>query len=413
MVIEPEVVQCAAIAHDLGHPPFGHKGEGVLDSLLCMHGYRYEGNARNFRILTFLEKRMERDGEEIRAGDGLNLTAAVLLATNKYPEPLESEGDVEGKHVRSSFRYWSKLKESSREEWLKRHGMTSPPARLHSKGLYPREWKIIKDLRERWALPDRRRTLEAQIMDLCDDIAYSTHDVEDGIRAGKISPAALLREDSAHEGLVTAIVTELEFEQRKEQQIKEQNRDHEGPYLWLQVGGLEQLEQLVCQVLQNLATDWEGHFKHSDNDHSRARRELKAQWVNQFVTSLGIVKENSWFRVSFLDSDGGKDLALRQALIILKKLAWVTMVQDFRIQRLQQRGQFILERLWKDFRTHPAEAIKLFPADWVRRYHNNKKDIWPWERFVADYIAGFTDGYAEKVFGELYGTHPGSIYGVD
>ncbi len=57
LMLDPDVVECAALAHDLGHPPFGHKGEAVLNSLLTEeHGLSYEGNAQNFRILMFLEK---------------------------------------------------------------------------------------------------------------------------------------------------------------------------------------------------------------------------------------------------------------------------------------------------------------------------------------------------------------------
>ena len=57
MIIDPTVVECASIAHDFGHPPFGHKGEEVLNHILMRdYGLKYEGNAQNFRILMFLEK---------------------------------------------------------------------------------------------------------------------------------------------------------------------------------------------------------------------------------------------------------------------------------------------------------------------------------------------------------------------
>ncbi len=142
-MLDPAVVECASLAHDLGHPPFGHKGEEVLNQLLNEeYGLEYEGNAQNFRILMFLEKRAGSDS-------GLDLTAAVLLAINKYPFRLEDPG---------------------------RH-----------KGVYSMEWDgRIAELRDRWKMPEGCSTLEAQLMDLSDDIAYSTHDIEDGIRAGKI-----------------------------------------------------------------------------------------------------------------------------------------------------------------------------------------------------------------------------------
>src|SRR5690606_17355016 len=62
LMMVPEVVECAALAHDFGHPPFGHKGEEVLNEILRkQHGIAYEGNAQNFRLLMFLEKRAGSD----------------------------------------------------------------------------------------------------------------------------------------------------------------------------------------------------------------------------------------------------------------------------------------------------------------------------------------------------------------
>lgn len=62
LTIDPTVVECASLAHDFGHPPFGHKGEEVLNHLLMnKYGLKYEGNAQNFRILMFLEKRAGSD----------------------------------------------------------------------------------------------------------------------------------------------------------------------------------------------------------------------------------------------------------------------------------------------------------------------------------------------------------------
>jgi dGTPase len=90
LMLDPEVVECAALAHDLGHPPFGHKGEEVLNRLLWeQHGLKYEGNAQNYRILMFLEKRAG-------SGSGLDLTASVLLAINKYPFCIDEPGRLKG-----------------------------------------------------------------------------------------------------------------------------------------------------------------------------------------------------------------------------------------------------------------------------------------------------------------------------
>lgn len=349
LVLDKAVVEIAALAHDLGHPPFGHKGEEVLNGILGnRHGLKYEGNAQNYRILMFLEKRA---GSDV----GLDLTAAVLLAVNKYPFSLEEQGRL--------------------------------------KGLYGSEWAEIARLRSLWGMPDGCCTLEAQLMDLCDDIAYSTHDIEDGIRAGKIQ----MHEAFFHNPrLIRSLVEEI----RKE--------EGSGRHYW---SGVD-VEATVRRVLEEYWAQWSRIFAECQWETSRARRELKAQWVGLYAGSVGIVDDAAlgWKRIAFV-KDGQEDLELLRTMEVLKKLAWVTMITDFRVQRIQKRSENILEKLWEAF-DDPTKAPLILPPDWNGRYERNK-DKWPWPRFIADYIAGMTDAYAEKVFQELYGNRSGSIYERD
>ena len=139
---DPDVVDTAGLAHDLGHPPFGHNGEAELNSLSGQAG-GFEGNAQTLRILTRLEPRVLDDHG---APAGLNLTRAVLDATCKYPWPR-------------------------RDDTVKF-------------GVYADDTAAFAWLRD--GVPDGRRCLEAQVMDWADDVAYSVHDVEDGVYAGSI-----------------------------------------------------------------------------------------------------------------------------------------------------------------------------------------------------------------------------------
>ena len=144
--IDPEVVETAALSHDLGHPPFGHIAETALDKFLKDNDINdgFEGNAQSFRIVTKVA---------IRAGDhrGLNLTRASLNAILKYPWGRGTAG-----------------KESIK--W----------------GYYFSEKEDFAFARESFALGDKRQSAEAAIMDWSDDVTYSVHDVDDFYRAGLI-----------------------------------------------------------------------------------------------------------------------------------------------------------------------------------------------------------------------------------
>jgi dGTPase len=160
------VVQAAAVAHDLGHPPFGHLGERVLDRLARERfGLRdgFEGNAQTFRILTELE--VHGPGDE-----GLNLTAAVRAAVCKYPwgrfqrpDPHPTDWPVSPRGA--SF------------------GTDGPGAAKFSAYSIDLE-EMFDALAAFPTLPPGRQTLECSVMDLADDIAYSLHDVEDFHRSG-------------------------------------------------------------------------------------------------------------------------------------------------------------------------------------------------------------------------------------
>lgn len=144
---DPDLMEGACLAHDLGHPPFGHNGESAL-AILAESCGGFEGNAQSFRLLTRIEAKTV-DGEGISVG--LNLTRAVLDAATKYP--------------------WS---------------ATENPRKF---GVYSDDVEIFQWVRE--GAPIGKAAMEAQIMDWSDDVAYSVHDLEDALVTGHIELSRL------------------------------------------------------------------------------------------------------------------------------------------------------------------------------------------------------------------------------
>lgn len=168
--LDEDIVDTACLAHDLGHPPFGHNGERAIDA--WMYGFGgFEGNAQTLRILARLEpKRHDDAGESV----GLNLTRATLDASCKYPWSLD--------------------------EALAEH--SEPPAHSPKFGYFDEDEAVYSWLRE--GATHGKKCAEAQVMDFSDDVAYSVHDFEDAIVGEFIDPE-LLNSRSGHAHLIAQV----------------------------------------------------------------------------------------------------------------------------------------------------------------------------------------------------------------
>lgn len=168
--ISPDLVDMACLAHDLGHPPFGHNGEKALNLWAAGIG-GFEGNAQTLRLLARIEpKVVTADGQSV----GLNLTRASLDAACKYPWSLADASAEQG--ADHSFKF----------------------------GVYDDDLPIFNWMRA--GAPARRKSVEAQVMDFADDVAYSVHDFEDAIVSGYVDVRQL--NDAAYEAELLAKIAD-------------------------------------------------------------------------------------------------------------------------------------------------------------------------------------------------------------
>ena len=148
---DPDVVKAACLAHDIGHPPFGHIAEEELNDLAGQAFGGFEGNAQSLRVITNLDSKSDRHR-------GLDLTRATLAALLKYP--------------------WQK---------------DGNPKKPKKWGAYQTEVRDFNFARELNSPLPLQRTIEADLMDWADDVTYAVHDIEDFYRAGLIPMHLLVR----------------------------------------------------------------------------------------------------------------------------------------------------------------------------------------------------------------------------
>ena len=323
--LDPDVVDTACLAHDLGHPPFGHNGERALAAWADDIG-GFEGNAQTLRLLTRLEPKVFGPGDAARSY-GLNLTRASLDASCKYPWP-EQDG-VADPSGRSKFGFYAD--DADAFAWLR--------AGAH----------------------DRVRCIEAQVMDLSDDIAYSVHDFEDAIVSGYLDvPALSARAD--HEALVDSM-----FE-------------------W--IGGEIDLDGLIAAFdrLDNLAY-WIDSWDGSRRDLARLKN-LTSQLIGRFAgeavrATRAAHPEGSLARFS---ADVVVPFETRAEIAVLKGIVAANVMSTNSRKPIYARQRGILTELADALWAHPENLDIGFAGDWAAAADDAAR-----KRVVVDQVASLTD----------------------
>lgn len=331
--LDPDVVEAGAFIHDIGHPPFGHIGEQVLDR----ENVSFEGNAQSFRIVTCLSRRS-------LDYHGLNLTRGVLNAALKYP--------------------WKRAAE---------------PGAKHDKwGVYGQDEDTFTWARAELGEPGKK-TLEAQIMDWADDVTYATHDLEDFFRAGLVP---LERLSTTEEEMSRFLDSTLGEDRRTP--TKRISRE------------LGEGAVLTCKQCEELQAEAEWLFGNLlvtkvPYDGTEASRVKASEMISALIGDLFEAAELSEDLMR-LEATAES----RRRIAILKELTWQYVIERPSLAREQKAQRRVLselveilshameERDWRLFPDGVAEVLRAEQGD------DNFKVMGP--RTVTDYVAGMSEG---------------------
>jgi dGTPase len=353
------LIEAICLAHDIGHPPFGHGGEVALHYMMRDHG-GFEGNGQTFRIVARLEPFSEHHG--------MNLSRRTLLGLMKYPQVIERLS----KSIRhSTIDNFRQLKAS---EW-------HPP-----KGLYSDDNSIIDWLLSSLSTADRVlfqqistkntghsrtrfKSVDCSIMELADDIAYGIHDLEDAI--------------------VTGIVNQHDFEAQVIDRLRLLD------------------DQWLDEYTQNLTSKLFSEQHHLQKD-------AIGGLVNYLITAIELTDLNALyddvnFEESLLRYNATLPKTTMQALQIFKDFVYNFVIKQTNIQRLEYRGQQIVMELFEALSSDP---LRLLPTNSARRWQHALDNGENAHRVIADYVAGMTDEYAGRLHQTLFVARASSSYQI-
>lgn len=378
-MILPDVCEIAGLIHDIGHPPFGHNGEKALDDCMKDCG-GFEGNAQSIHIITRLEKKEPSESSKCFSDTGadnrygLNLTARSIASALKYDTAIPIFRDPNSKLV---------------------------------KGYYLSEKPIIDRIKQELIgceSCDNFKTIECSIMDIADDIAYSTYDIEDAFKAGFLTPyemmsapsgiyqqiseklkeADIVADADECRGIVIALFSDVWQDMIEiQKQIRADDVDYENKTI------LNYINSYIYS--QNLAAD--GYL----------RTKFTSFLISKFVNGLSVKSNIDHPILSTITVDE----QIKKEINILKHFSFICLINSSRLKVAESRGYEIIKKIFSKL-ADPG-GFKLLPEDFQQLYHQSCTDEGK-RRIICDFIAGMTDRYALEFYGRLFSENPQTIF---
>lgn len=343
------LINAICLAHDLGHPPFGHGGEVALN--ICMREYGgFEGNGQTLRILSKLEKYTEKNG--------MNPTRRLLLGVLKYPVPYSEV---------CNNKYYQQIPTT---KWLAKADEQKPPKCFLDTERDLVNW-ILKNLSkndiekfstletfsEKHSKP-QFHSLDASIMELADDISYSLHDFEDAISLGLIS----LNDWYTYNKNKEKIFTDCGYKSKDL-----------------------------------------GNRLFSSNTYER--KSAIGELVHKFITNINL-KEIEGFDEPLLKWNA----ELPHPFSTLRKhiftIVYEEVIKSPNVQLLEFKGQKIVIELFEALSSDPERLLPKSALSYYKEAKNKNEKM----RVICDYISGMTDEYATRLYEKIYAPHKGSIF---
>ncbi len=349
--LSESLIESLCLAHDIGHPPYGHGGEIALNYMMRHHG-GFEGNGQTFRIVTQLEA--------YTADAGMNLCRRTLLGLLKYPVTMHQARRKRLPKDISDFRHlptrdWLPAKalyddDSDALKWVLSALCDSDIERLQQFSQQPSEHQHGRS---------QYKSVDASIMELADDIAYGVHDLEDAIVVGLIQRDRWMAE-----------MYEL----------------------------LQQLESELPEFNAAELTDLLFSAQHYQ------RKRAIGDLVNRLVTSATLQPYPVTFDDPILQYQALLGPTEHKLLQALKEFIFKFVIRKPEMQIQEFKGQQVVMEIFDALAVDPE---RLLPENTKQRYQLEKQRLEQGlkgnpHRVIADYLAGMTDAYAARLYQEMF-----------